>query len=169
MIYRESPIQFHDNNDLYQHGDHTDNLPDPPTGYENQPAAPGHLQQDPLTPPPEPDPGDEDQPMPEPNLPAANEDRRTIEDIDLDEIQHLANIGHHEDILRSISFIQALRHSTLDDNLSPLDPDALEHLQNPPQLQLKIEDPHVRLAIDTYLALEHSAVEAYSNVRKAIL
>ncbi|KAG2739552.1 hypothetical protein P692DRAFT_20707690, partial [Suillus brevipes Sb2] len=55
-------------------------------------------------------------------------------------------------------------HSTLDDDFSPLDPDALECLQNPPQLQLKIEDPHLHLAIDTYLSLEHFAVEAYNNV-----
>jgi hypothetical protein len=71
--------------------------------------------------------------------------------------------------LQSISFIQALQRSTLDDNLSPLDPDALDCLRNPPQHQLKIEDPHLRLAINTYLALEHSAVEAYNNVRKAVL
>ncbi|KAG1741396.1 hypothetical protein EDD22DRAFT_739205, partial [Suillus occidentalis] len=59
--------------------------------------------------------------------------------------------------------------STLDDSLLPLDPDALDCLRNPPQHQLKIEDPHLHLAIDTYLALEHSAIEAYNNVHKAVL
>ncbi|KAG1833099.1 hypothetical protein EV424DRAFT_1480170, partial [Suillus variegatus] len=158
-----------------EQGNYADDFPDPFTGDEGHSTPPpdpdppvgdeGHS-----TPPPDPDPpvGDEDHstpppdppagneghpvprpdPTPPPDPPAGDEDRRTIQDVDLDEIQRLASI---------------------DDSLSPLDPDALDRLRNPPQHQLKIEDPHLRLAIDTYLALEHSAVEAYNNVRKAVL
>ncbi|KAJ8579248.1 hypothetical protein M405DRAFT_754730, partial [Rhizopogon salebrosus TDB-379] len=92
-----------------------------------------------------------------------------VENVDLDELKHFAKVGGHADILQSISFIQALRRSTLDDMLSPLDPDALDHLRNPPQHQLRIEDPYVRLAIDMYFALEHVTVEAYNNVCKGII
>ncbi|KAG1721581.1 hypothetical protein EDD22DRAFT_962471 [Suillus occidentalis] len=126
-------------------------------------------QNHPPIPLPEPDPRDKDQPAPEPNFPAAHDLWCTIEVIDPDEIQRLANVGHHEHILSSISFIQALPHSTLHLNFSPLHPDPLEHLQNPPQLQFKFEVPHLHIAVDTYLALEHSAVEAYCNVQKAVL
>jgi hypothetical protein len=148
------PVQFYNDGDIYYAND----LLDPPVHHE------GHS-------PPLPDPPVHHKghfPLP-PDPPAGDEDWRTIQDVNLDEIQRLANVGGQKDVLQSISFIQALQCSTLDDNLSPLDPDALDHLRNHPQHQLKIEDPHLHLAIDTYLALEHSAVEAYNNVRKAVL
>ncbi|KAG2739551.1 hypothetical protein P692DRAFT_20822916 [Suillus brevipes Sb2] len=86
--------ELYNDDDLYRQGDYADDLPDQPA------APPDPLQhEDPPIPPPEPHPGDEDQPAPKPNLPAAHKDRCIIEDTDLDEIQRLANVGHHEDIL----------------------------------------------------------------------
>jgi hypothetical protein len=133
--------------------------PDPPAGDE--------YYRDP-TPPVDPPTAHQGHHTPPPDPPAQGH-RRTIGDVDLDELERLAKAGGHADVLQSISFIQALRCSTLDDALSPLDPDALDRLRNPPQHQLHIEDPHMRLAIDMYLALEHSTVDAYNNVRKGIM
>ncbi|KAG1780380.1 hypothetical protein EV702DRAFT_1043200 [Suillus placidus] len=88
--------ELYNDDNLYWQGDYADDLPDPPAGYKNQPATP--LLPDPLQhkdspiPPPEPHPGDKNQPAPEPNLPAAHKDQHTIEDINLDEIQCLANV-----------------------------------------------------------------------------
>jgi len=85
---------------------------------------------------------DEFTPPPDPQVPSQRH-RHTIADVDLDELERLAKVGSHADILQSISFIQALRRSTLDDPLSPLDPDALDRLRNPPQHQLQLDDPHI--------------------------
>ncbi|KAG2137068.1 hypothetical protein DEU56DRAFT_756192 [Suillus clintonianus] len=76
--------------------------PDPPIGDEGHPAPPpdhpvgdeGHPAPPPDHPAPLPDPpiGDEGNPAPLPDPPVGDEDRRTIQDVDLDEIQRLASM-----------------------------------------------------------------------------
>ncbi|KAG1741397.1 hypothetical protein EDD22DRAFT_851692 [Suillus occidentalis] len=105
-----------DENATEDKGNYADDFPDPPAADEDHSTPPpdpdppagdtGHStpppdpdpptsNEDHFTPPPDPDPpaSDMSHSTPPSDPPAGDKDQRTIQDIDLDEIQHLANIG----------------------------------------------------------------------------
>ncbi|KAG1787971.1 uncharacterized protein HD556DRAFT_1312395 [Suillus plorans] len=93
-----------DENATEDEGNYADDFPDPFTGDEGHSTPPPDPDppvgdEDHSTPPPDPPAGNEGHPVPRPDPtpppdpPAGDEDRRTIQDVDLDEIQRLASIG----------------------------------------------------------------------------
>ncbi|KAF9219048.1 hypothetical protein BS17DRAFT_687295, partial [Gyrodon lividus] len=57
-----------------------------------------------------------------------------------------------------------LRNASLEDAVSKLDEAALQRIQNPPQTTLQINASEICHSISTYLALKHSAQNAYEHV-----
>lgn len=128
------------------------------------PGSPSHSQDCTPSPAPDQDENDEgDLQQPDPNPP---QDR--VQDplvmLNLDELAEIATLQKH---VRDLSFIRALRNASLDDGTG-LTGDALVRLRNPPTEPLRIVNPDVELALQNFLALEHSSEEAYERIRKAI-
>jgi hypothetical protein len=131
-------------------------MPQPDTNHqENQP-----LPNAPSRSPSPPDPARDDDIEP----PQQNIDQRVRVNVDIDELERLAVLPKQKD---AIAFIRALQHATLDDPCAKLNEAALHRLRVPLREQLIIEDPSIRHAITTYFALEHSANEAYEQIRKS--
>ncbi|KAI0632549.1 hypothetical protein C8Q77DRAFT_1059157 [Trametes polyzona] len=71
-----------------------------------------------------------------------------------------------EDVRITLEYIRLIREASLDN--SGLDPDLLEQLRNPPELELTIDDPNVILSIEIYLAVGNASIETYNAVRDAL-
>ncbi|KAF9219069.1 hypothetical protein BS17DRAFT_718723 [Gyrodon lividus] len=63
-----------------------------------------------------------------------------------------------------MDFILVLGDVSTLDPVTKLSEDALEQLQNPPNIPLVIQSPGICHSISTYLALEHSSQDAYEQV-----
>lgn len=75
-----------------------------------------------------------------------------------------------EDIKTSLDFINLLKNASLDNQIHhKFDDDSLYNLQNPPQEQLFIDDPDVRLSLDIFMATTNASQESYNAIRQAIL
>ncbi|KAI6147877.1 hypothetical protein BKA82DRAFT_140091, partial [Pisolithus tinctorius] len=64
----------------------------------------------------------------------------------------------------AIKFIDLLTVASLDDPVAKLDDAALYRLCNPPHAQLTIDNDAICFGIETYFALEHSAISAYESI-----
>lgn len=84
--------------------------------------------------------------------------------LDLDELLQIARIEKH---IRDLSFIACLHQASLDDGTG-LTGNALTWLCNPPTKLLRIENPDIKLALETFLALGHSSEGTYKRIRNAI-
>lgn len=93
------------------------------------------------------------------------------------EYQHWAHPNVNIDTLSSsvtfqpmrdtMDFIIVLRDVSTSDPIGQLSEDALDWLQNPPNIPLIIKSPGIHYSISTYLALEHSPQDAYEQVCRA--
>ncbi|KIK13975.1 hypothetical protein PISMIDRAFT_53468, partial [Pisolithus microcarpus 441] len=66
-----------------------------------------------------------------------------------------------------LQFINLLRTASLDDPVAKLDDFALSRLWSPPRTRLTIEDDAIHFGIETYFALEHSAITAYEFIQQS--
>ncbi|KII83655.1 hypothetical protein PLICRDRAFT_32845 [Plicaturopsis crispa FD-325 SS-3] len=74
-----------------------------------------------------------------------------------------------EEIILGQQFIQLLRVASLDDESETLDPDVLERLRSPLQGPPNLDDPHLRLSIDLFLATNNASRQTYIDSRNAFL
>ncbi|KAI6025983.1 hypothetical protein F5J12DRAFT_715953, partial [Pisolithus orientalis] len=65
-----------------------------------------------------------------------------------------------------IQFIELLCTTSLDDPVAKLDDAALHRLWNPPRDRLTVDDDAIRFGIESYFALEHSAISSYKSIRQ---
>ena len=70
-------------------------------------------------------------------------------------------------IALSQQFISALHNASL--NESGMDLESVEHLHNPPESSLVIDDPNLRLSLNIFLAIDHASNDTYKLVRDAII
>ena len=132
--------------------------PSPPPGpggdgFDERPNSPDR----PPSPPPGPGSDGFDNP-PDPPL-------HPLIHLDLDELaQRSAHMPKHA---RSMSFIQHIRNASLDDRTG-LTGDTLDRLCNPPKEVLKLNGPCDKLAIEIFMALEHSSEASYDKIRSSI-
>ncbi|KAI6155007.1 hypothetical protein BKA82DRAFT_3952152, partial [Pisolithus tinctorius] len=66
-----------------------------------------------------------------------------------------------------IQFIELLRTASLDDPVAKLDDTALHRLRNLPRYRLTVDDDAIRFGIESYFALEHSAISSYESIRQS--
>ncbi|KAG2336118.1 hypothetical protein BDR05DRAFT_978857 [Suillus weaverae] len=64
-------------------------------------------------------------------------------------------------------FVEALRSVAFENGVINIDADALEHLQNPPQKVLSVDDPDVLLSLKLFLA--NTTEAAYNSICQAIM
>jgi hypothetical protein len=86
--------------------------------------------------------------------------------LDLDDLCDLAQL---DSLKLTLSFITQIQNASLEDDGMRLDPDVHERLLHPPQEDIDLADPNLRLALDLFLAVGNSSQETYHSVRKAIL
>ena len=86
-------------------------------------------------------------------------------DLDLDELTHWS--AHMPKHTCSMSFIQHIRNASLDDRTGLIG-DALDRLRNPPMEVLELDGPCDKLAIEIFMALEHSSEASYDKIRSSI-
>ncbi|KIN97645.1 hypothetical protein M404DRAFT_91800, partial [Pisolithus tinctorius Marx 270] len=91
-------------------------------------------------------------------------ERRTHPIVDLEALAESAVLSP---MCQSMKFILALKNASLDDDVAKLSTDALERLRNPPDEVVTINNPGIRFAISTYLALENASQQAYNRVCEA--
>ena len=86
-------------------------------------------------------------------------------DLDLEELAQLSStFAKHA---RSMALIQSIRNASLDDGIG-LTGASLERLRNPPKEVLDINNPYEKLAIEIFVALEHSSEATYDKIRTSI-
>ncbi|KIK20255.1 hypothetical protein PISMIDRAFT_106150, partial [Pisolithus microcarpus 441] len=68
---------------------------------------------------------------------------------------------------QTMHFIENLKHASLDDLVSKLNKDTLEHLCNPQSQLVSIENVGMCYSIATYLALENASQNVYNHVCQA--
>jgi hypothetical protein len=84
------------------------------------------------------------------------------------DFEELCDLAETDDIKLALSFITLLQNASLEDDGMRLDPDVYDRLLHPPQEELDLDDPDLRLALDLFLAIGNSSQETYTSVRKAI-
>ncbi|KAG2115309.1 uncharacterized protein F5147DRAFT_649686 [Suillus discolor] len=73
------------------------------------------------------------------------------------------------DLRISLAFIFGLANASLDDSESGLDAATVEHIRNPPQPQLSLDDdPDLKAAVKLYLKLLHAGKD-YEAVREVLM
>ncbi|KZT23110.1 hypothetical protein NEOLEDRAFT_1030645, partial [Neolentinus lepideus HHB14362 ss-1] len=74
-----------------------------------------------------------------------------------------------EDIRLAKEFIKLLKTAKLDDSThAGLSADELTKLRNPPENELDLSDPGLRLSLDIYLAVQNASEQTYHSVRDAV-
>lgn len=85
-------------------------------------------------------------------------------------ISKLQDLVKLDNMKTAMTFIEAIKTASLDDEWSKLDDDTLHWLQNPPTTPVNINDnPKWYLGSDLYLSVKNVAQETYTSVRRAIL
>jgi hypothetical protein len=113
-----------------------------------------------------PDPGSQQLDDVEPPQDAQRVDEELLQSgLDFEE---LCDLAETDDIKLALSFITLLQNASLEDDGMRLDPDVYDRLLHPPQEELDLHDPDLRLALDLFLAVGNSSQETYISVRKAI-
>jgi hypothetical protein len=113
-----------------------------------------------------PDPGSQQLDDVEPPQDAQRVDEELLQSgLDFEE---LCDLAETDDIKLALSFITLLQNASLEDDGMRLDPDVYDRLLHPPQEELDLDDPDLRLALDLFLAVGNSSQETYTSVRKAI-
>ena len=90
---------------------------------------------------------------------------QTLIDLNLDELVQLSvDFPKHA---RSMALIHSIQNASLNDGIG-LTGAALEHLHNPPNKVLDLNDPYAKLAIEIFMALEHSSEATYDKICSSI-
>ncbi|KZP29720.1 hypothetical protein FIBSPDRAFT_815810 [Athelia psychrophila] len=71
-----------------------------------------------------------------------------------------------DDIITARQFIEALANASLDGGIE--DADLLNRIRNPPEYQLTVDDPDLRLSLDIFLAIGNASEETYTSVCRAL-
>ncbi|KAK2459237.1 hypothetical protein APHAL10511_008745 [Amanita phalloides] len=74
---------------------------------------------------------------------------------------------HLREIKNSLKFVELLQSASLE--YDGFDSEDLNRLRNPPQEQLKIDDPDLRLSLDIFFATMNASQDTYNSVWNAIL